>query len=893
MDKNLLKLLICGFIFVFCVSFLCAQSKETGAIEGIVTDEDMSPLPGTSVTLSSPNLIGGPRVTLTSESGKYRFVLLPPGTYTIEVRLEGFVPAKREGVRLSVGVTLTADFVLQMGAIQEEVLVVAETPLIDIKSSSTGEVTLDEQYLDAIPNSNVTMKIVDLAPGVTQSSNQEQVGSAFGADVGSGVQVQSDGLNYADPTYGYSGSVRIDYNIVQETKIMGIGAPAEYGEVEGVIANVITKSGGNDFHGNVGLIYQDEGWNSTNTDVEELKAPAESLFDLNGNLGGPFIKDRLWFFAGYRRFDREQQVTGYPDPAGWKRDNFFFKLTAQATSKTRLQAYFAYEPLKYTNLGGAQISFEAASQQDDKQRILNLSLFHIFSDSTFLEGKIAGFYYTALGDGKQGRDVSGRADIVTGMTTVNSSSFVDAKIKRTTASAALSHYIEKFLGSHDFKLGFYYSSGTSAFAVGFNGGSFFQDSMGSPFLRIDWQGLDSDTTNRTLSFYIQDSWKVSKRLVINPGLRLNIYRGIGNKSGDTIYKTSGLAPRIGFSFDPWGDNRTVIKAHYGWYYAGMKSSNFKKVDDIWYDQVLNIYVPPFGYFEYLRLTLGGFTTIDPNIKHPRQEEFTVGIDRELVKDLSLSVNYIWRNMKNLIFDVNTVANYVPFQTPDPETGAVYTIYGQTNPGQLQLLYTNPKNDGTYDSVIVDPKRKYQALEVVLHKRFSNNWMLLASYVYSKSRGTIANTYGGSQASDQTGSIFSDPNYQINLDGRPFQDPTHMFKLQGAAILPLDFSLSVNFSYITGTTYTRMLPVFLPQGLINIMTEENGSRRLDAYVTLDIRLEKQFRFKDRFRIGIFADAFNLFNRSVPTSVLDVAGPNFETPTALTLPRAVRAGVRFFF
>ena len=876
------------FIFLLPISLAYSQSKETGAIVGTVKDDELKPLPGVSVILSSPNLIGGPKTATTNEYGKYRFVALPPGTYSVDVKLEGFVPAKSERIELSVGVTLTADFVLKVGGIEKTIEVIGKPPLIDVRGSSTAEIALDRSYLENIPNRNVTLGIVNLAPGVTNT------GSAFGGEENSGILAESDSVNNTESLYGSGMAVRLDYNAVQEAKIMGVGAPAEYDGIEGIMANMITKSGGNNLQAHGEFIYEGKSWNSSNTSIEALKPPVESYYDANAYLGGPLIKDKLWFFTSFRHERTKQDVTGFSSPIDDKKYNGLFKVTAQATKSTRIQGFFDLERWKIDNWNATSLtSPEAAYAFDLHNNVWNASLLHTFSNSTFLEAKIAGYSGAQVFQGNEGKDTPSHYDLVTGRATGNSGYYGNMPIQRLQLNASLSHHAEDFIiGTHDFKFGVQYENGNSQLQQGYSGGKEYIDVLGSPYLLIKWAGFESHTDCRTLSFFAQDSWNVTSRLTINPGLRYNLFRGIGKITDQTIYKNSGVAPRIGFSYNLFGDNSTVLKAHYGWYYSSLKGNYFKAIDDKYQPLTYSIWLGPgVGYFDFLTLNLGGTYKMDPNIKHPRQEEFTVALERELIKDFSLSVTYILRNGENFIQDVNYTGTYVPQQIVDPGTGKTITVWLQTNPGNNKYILTNPGVGGPYDAVKVDPKKRYQALEFVLNKRFSNKWMMIASYIFSKTRGTFSNEFGGSQPGLY--GLYNDPNNQTNAYGSPNDDPTHMFKLQATTILPFGISCGINFTYESGTTYTRTLPVLLPQGLVYINAEERGARRLKPYESLDFRIEKQFYLGDRYKLGVFADAFNLFNRSVATAVLNTSGPNFENPISLTSPRAIRAGVRFFF
>jgi hypothetical protein len=233
---------------------------------------------------------------------------------------------------------------------------------------------------------------------------------------------------------------------------------------------------------------------------------------------------------------------------------------------------------------------------------------------------------------------------------------------------------------------------------------------------------------------------------------------------------------------------------------------------------------------------------------------------------------------------------------DPDTGQEYTVYNQVNPGENNYIITNPKK-GQYPIVAFTPSLTYSGLEVVLNKRFSHRWQLLASYVYSKAKGTNDNQgwsdVAGTRSSvSGTSSLFSDPNYHINAEGTPTIDPTHMLKMQASVILPFDITLGVNFSYITGNTYNRYIPVSLDQGRTRILSDKFGSiYRYPARANLDLRLAKSFNIK-KLRADFILDVFNLFNADTVTG-LQTDSYDFESVYSLVTPRRFRAGFRLNF
>ncbi len=341
------KLLFTSLALVLCVASLAfAQSRETGALTGKVADEEGNALPGVSVTLTSPNLMGT-RVVVTDAGGLFRFPALPPGGYQVRAELSGFGTVIRENIRLTTTSTLDIGLVMRPTALAEEVRVIGQAPTVDVKSTETASVTLTSEILRNMPYSNFTSDIVNMAPGVNNDT-------AYGASTGTGISYQMDGVGVGDPDSG-TAWVFLDSNIVEEAKIMGVGLPAEYGNFTGVIFNLVTKSGGNKFSGHMEFLFQGKKddspkglWQSDNNgayadDFPEVTSPLAKLMDLNFHLGGPLVKDKLWFFAGLQWYRSWDYPTGFPMAIDYKQPRGFLKLTSQLTPSLNVNASIEYD----------------------------------------------------------------------------------------------------------------------------------------------------------------------------------------------------------------------------------------------------------------------------------------------------------------------------------------------------------------------------------------------------------------------------------------------------------------------------------------------------------------------------------------------------------------------
>ncbi|MCP5105241.1 MAG: TonB-dependent receptor [bacterium] len=894
-------------IFIFTVALVClpgyGQSKENGAVEGKVFSEEQA-LPGVEVTLTSPNLMGGKRVTVTNTDGKYRFVALPYGEYAVVASLEGFSTVKKTGIKVTVGKTVTIDFSMTLGKITEQIEVTGSA-LIDVKDSQTAVATISRELIEHMPNSQTVANIVNLAPGVTQDS-------AFGAH-DYGVQYQIDGVDVSDPGLG-SSYVFIDYGVVEEAQVMGIGAPAEYGGFTGIVFNTVTKTGSNTLQGMFDSYVQLNDWNASNTDSEDLTPPADGYYNAHLSLGGPFVKDKLWFFAAAQYLQRKRDITGYPEASVYDQPRLFFKLTYQPNEDNRFSLFLHIDRYDGNNRAASvYTTTDAVRDQKSPEMAFNGSYLHVFNDTTFFEAKFAGFlsYYKLLPH--SGYDTPGHKDIVSQMRTENWSTYYHSYRTHIQVNTALSHHADDFIaGSHDFKFGLEGDYNPNKDEWGYPGGRYYYDNNydyypGANYYRYDYEGYSTPSKGLRVSAFVQDSWEVSDRLKINAGVRINYNRGTLEDPVGTIFKPEiAIAPRIGFTFDLFGDHTTAIKAHYGRYYENLvtgKFSNMAILPDfigyLWGPVYNEWYGGSYGdeWVHVWTENSGATTTsVDENLGMPYMDQFTVGIERELFRDLSVGVTLIHRVNKNFIDRVLTNGQFEQVPFFDDETGNTYMVYSQVNdPSDNQYIITNP-HEGDYGIVMFEPIRKYTGIELLLNKKFSNNWTLLASYVYSKTTGNVDNYWLGRGANASGNStMFRDPNPQINADGRLSIDPTHMVKIQGSIVLPWKINVGFNFSYMTGNTYNRILYVSseINQRAQDLLADEAGSKyRYPAQTNLDLRVQKDFTF-GKIRVGVLADVFNLFNDGTVEEVVTEAGPEFGEIVGIVYPRRFRIGLRVYF
>lgn len=593
--KQTQVILLMSFLLLLTGSIL---AQETGEIVGKVVDDEGVGLPGVSITATSPSL-QGKRAVLSDNSGAYRFSLLPMGTYKLTFELKGFTAVTEENVGVKLGMTTSTKTILKPATIEAQLTVVAEAPLID-KTKSDTSLNLNSKELAQIPVQGRTInEVMNYTPGVTGVRHNTTMGTGgggtdFGAgsfrgEGASGNNWLVDGLSKRGSTEHDSG-VKVNYDAWDEVQIISDGFTPEMGSTYGGIINIVTKSGGNRFHGEVGGLFWDHGLRADRkAQLSIAVEPVTSKYNGFANLGGPIIKDKLWFFVSdnlWRTADDNQggQVGWLTLPPGKKRvntNNIFGKLTWALRENHTLSASGTYDSF-LSQQGGFGLP-ELYTKYDYKDYAYRLNYKGIFGANTLLEAVV----------GRSSRDqaevpLSGNLgpcqfwynDINQG--TGNSFDKWGSVDRRTDFTSRFTRYLntEKF-GNHEFGLGisYYYMyhrswdelCGKDWLIVPtenyWTGGSYITfDKLGVPAQLSQYRNLDYFNKGRGWSFYLKDKMTFG-RLNVMLGLRSesqNIFDD-QNKKVESISWGWGkfLSPRLSLSWDVTGDGVNVLKLGLG------------------------------------------------------------------------------------------------------------------------------------------------------------------------------------------------------------------------------------------------------------------------------------------------------------------------------------------
>lgn len=899
-----------------------AQSTTTGSIRGTVTDSEGGVLPGVSVTASSSALVAGRITATTDEHGVYRFPALPPGTYTIEATLPGFRTVRQENVRIVITQTLNVDLRMAMAKLAEEITVVAEAPTVSTVSNNVTN-TLTTEYLDRQPLPRDVNALINYAPGVNDSR-------AYGATEERDNAYNLDGVDISDPGSGEHWLLP-NFDWLQEVQVSGLGADAEYGGFTGAVFNLVTKSGGNEFHGDASVYYSGDLFgrnlvarNAPKNGDESLEpSKLESDVDISLSLGGAIKKDALWYFVSgeERRTDEEpfqpSEIIPYESVHNTttKLSRYLAKFTYQMNPNNRFVVLGDYDG-KYEDHRGLDYETlaSATQKQESPNYSYNLTWDSIVNAANFFTVKFTGF------DGKDDRlpyngiNTPGYIDSNTGYAWGNYNWEHLYRPKRWSFDVSWNLFADSLFGandSHSFKFGANYERGTVDEQRTRTGGftyyddSYYCDSIdqyfSDPFCGVYSTDVGNEIHLRSkqtgINVYAQDSMRL-KRVTINYGVRYTKYTaGFDNVSGN-VYDVHMFAPRIGFVWDVRGDGRTAVKAHFGRYYDGMFTYLYDRYDGA------GVFTPyrycdynfDTGAYDICGILSTNSAAMDPNIKHPYTDQYVATVEQQLSANTMVGVDYIYRRTRDLIAMVNTNGDYQDLEAPDnPITGAPLPFYDLQTP-PTYLLTNPPKAYRDYDSVMV----RFQ-------KHYSDGWMMDASLVY-------ANLEGNTYASDGYASEWSDLNGQTNADGRLPGFNKWAFKLSGSVDLPYGFRASGYYSYLSGEYWTPTVQIrgLYQNGRPYVYMEPRGSEKLPSRNTVDLRLAKLFKVGRGITLNVFVDAFNVFNSDTVTSVNTTwgryyydytVGPTtdgwdgprsgYRNPLSIEAPRELRLGARFSF
>jgi hypothetical protein len=935
-------------------------TATTGQIEGTIIDEQGGALPG--VVIGARNTeTGFERSSTTDSNGLYRLSLLPIGTYELTAELTGFGTVKRGGVEVHVGENITVPIEMRVAAVQETVTVTAESPVIEVSRSHVAN-TINETSIDSLPiNGRRFQDFVLLTPGTVVESQRN--GTSINGQRGINASYAIDGASYDNPFFGgIRGGERsgqaytISQEAIREFQVSNSGYVAEFGRSGGGVVNAVTKSGTNDVSGSGFWFFQNQDFVA---DDPFGNPPVDfTRHQFGGSVGGPIRLDRVHYFLVYDQQTRDNPLviqfpsdpTGVPrfgDTGTFERDGNLWKTTVTQTNdiwttlgrvdvqlSERNHMWTRYnwsynEALNGTNTGPTDRANTNNGTEKDRIDTFVTQLDSVLSASRLNELR---FQYSRE-DRPREPNTLDPTITVSGFGTAGRVTFLPSL--ETDYRYQVVDNFTWLLGTHSFRVGADVNlvHVKQPFFLSRSGGEYRFNSLddylatvaGQQRWRDFRQGFgraDVDFWQKEFAVYLQDSWKVQPNLSLNYGLRYEAQVEPQPDAPNPTYPLTGqipsdmdnFGPRFGLSWDPWKDNRGVVRANAGLYFSRTPAL---------------LLVSPFTNNGVAQLQLTFTPTspgapVFPNVlaappagvagprsdinifadefENPRTFQGTVGIEREIATNLTIGADAVYARMRHLerLFDAN-----LPPGVCCAADGRLVYVLGATNPIGLprpdanfnRILRAEDTARGMYAALMLSARKRFMSGE----RWFQRGLQTQVFYTYARSKDDDSNERNFS------GTFYQDWEFLEREYTWSNNDVRHSFGASATWTLPADFQLGAIVAARSGVPYTRGA-VFVDlnfngtfdddREFVNGVDTGRNAFRQPNYYKLDLRVTKSVRIGSQQSVEVGLDAFNLLNNS--NEIVGnpnrnfVSNPNVGvTNEFLGVPRSAQISLRYRF
>jgi hypothetical protein len=939
-----------------------------GRLAGTATDAQGAVLPGVTVTVTSPALIGT-RSAVTEADGRYLFPALPSGAYKLVFELQGFRQNVRENIQVVLGQTITVDAQMQIGGLTENVVVTGASPVVDVATTKIGT-NLKGEELIGVPNSTDAWGALSEAPGVRMngfdvggSHKSQQSGyEVFG--VQNQARVVTDGV---DHTEGVGGTgFYADYFANEEVSVSALGADVEMNSPGAAIVATI-KSGGNTFKGIEHLSYEPGSFVGSNGAPSDISArgyrcppnasgtlqcanPNLLFWEGHLDLGGPIMRDKVWFYGAYNHFKIDKVVAGVAEEVATDLgifDNYTGKITGKLSQSNTLIGYIQrgrkQKPLRGLSTLRPPESIQA---QDSWSTMYKGEWQWVASSRAFLNVNVGmlrlAWPMVPAVDPTVRRPELDRSTLAVRGAGWNSFTTVRNKPQ---VKAQMTYYApQKNAGSHDLKFGYEDLYDSYRFGINGSNGAYrlsypsfasgqadrirFADTGPAGGYGTDW--TVAPIIDRHHSFYAQDRWSPSNRLSITAGVRIDYQKIYYNDalrkpeiadvapdgpifprettvSGATLLSNTDVAPRVGVSYNLSPKGQTVLKAFWGRYYNnladGFSSANPGGTNYAEYnflDQNRNNRYDGPSELGALRLRLGGASsTVNPDVKTPHTDEISGSLEHQFWGESSARFTYVRKNQYD----------YVPFYYSPlipAWLGRVNVPTRVVDGSEVFNLLDVPdsiadQTNTTFDNW-PDGDFHYDTIEVAFNKRFSDRFFFQSSFDHiwrNELRSADISNWGNSTplATDPIG---VGPQISIN-PAAPNRQQSTMYHMQmsGRYTFPMDVGIALNYRMQSGFPYARIIDESVSATpTLNVcnfectfFVENIDQNRSELVNLMNFRIDKSFPV-GRSKITAMLDIYNLLNAD-PVTNFNLFSNDYKRVIAVLDPRVFMAGFRFEF
>jgi outer membrane receptor protein involved in Fe transport len=957
-----LSLVACLLFSLTAVSSARGQAGTSFVLQGTVRDSSGAVIPGATVTAKDVSL-GVTRAQTTDGNGHYILPALPPqGVWDITVEAHGFAVQILTGMTFLANSQPVLDFSLKPGGIEQRLTVASEAPLVETDKPEIDQTITQAQVNDLPLNGRNFFTLAQLAPGAV-SLDQGTGGLTFNGQGERQLTILADGMTnqlreirtLPGDLSGANGTFNL--SVVDDVQVITNNFSAEFGRSPAGVINVVTKSGTNDWHG-TGFIYGRPGtWDATNALTGQN--PDFDRAQWGATIGGPIVRDKIHFIGSYEQEHQTQYDAGITSPLQtnpgqlivqpFKSINLFGKADAEISKNNRLDVRYNLlrSRVDNINVGGLNTTQQADLIIDNPQNV-TAGLTSVLSPHIVNEGRFSWTfdrvdicsedYACSLKPNfadvppeliYPGEGILGPDDSLPQNLRENGFQWSD-KLSQTIGRHNLKYgtdieyyrrfvtFFENFNGTYTFAPDAPYPydpSNPATFPVNFN------ETFPTPGSELG-QGLHYN--ERLLGFYVQDAYNVRHNLTLNLGLRYD-YETL-------LHNTKNWAPRVGLAWDPFGTGKTLVRGSFGLFYATIESSLINRESAMGPDGDVTLDLdagqPLFPTFpnRYSSIPNGGnfikdsvFIPIVRGLssqdfplsvgnkfgylrKTPYTEQVDLGVQRQVAEDVSVSVDYIHVHGVQLLRTEDQ--NPPPFIELSPTNTRTLAQADALRPFGVPSTIPGPLGVqfGGYRELFLQESGDqsfYDALQIVLTKRFSQRFSMQANYTYSHSLSDSDNFRTFS-------SMHLDPTDYLLDRGNSGQNTPHNFTLFGAYEFPLGIRFGGIFTAFSGLPYTGLVG-FDAGGYGNdgSLVERPGLLGRDTFanprsVNLDSSLAKTFKLGERQRLEGRVDMFNSFNKVNVQGVNNVIGldasnpaPGFGQPVAVANGREFQFSVTYSF
>jgi hypothetical protein len=927
----MLKVFLSALLSLTLAAAAFAQSQAiNGTIEGTVADSSGGILPGVTVTITNIDT-GAERAVVTNENGLYRAPLLQLGNYRVRAELQGFKTFEQSGVTLSAGQTAVVNVTLGVGQVNEVVSVTADSPIVDLGKVDQGR-TMNEREIKSLPlTSRNPYNYALLQPGVTGFETQE-----FGVPriTANGallrVNYQIDGNDNTEKDRAGLRQMPMSEVMIREVKVVTTGYAPEFGQTMGLVYNAITPSGSNLFKGQASYRLQRKSFAALPFFATSSVKPPTDVNVFTADNGGPIIKDKTFYFAGYENTRRDlsggrvititpanEARLGLNDPAYMPAlENTKFaigKVDHQLSPSQRLSVrYIFFDNFITNNIGGGITSVQRASNFSDRQHSTAGQLVSTFGNSLLNEARLQ--YATRAQSRAPGTQPgTGPAITISGVASFGGpiGAAADSGFGFTEGIFSLTDNFTFLRANHSYKLGgavqavhdtrtqtqfqLYTFPSVDAYLAAKSGASPFGYTTFAQFF-----GQPSYEYNtRAYSVFAQDDWRLRPNIKLLYGLRYDLYAppaGVANaplaSSQSFPRDKNNVQPRVGLVYAIGADGLTVVRANSGLMYDQPINAMYEQaiINDGTAFRASSSFQPnQTGAPAFPNVLSSGVGTpsntawtVDPAFQIARMWQSNVQVERGFGTDFSATLGVSYTRGTNLPLVSNT--NLI-----NP-TGALT---------DGRSIYSTAVNVGTrvdprYNSIFVTQAlgdSNYKAMTLQLARRFSHGIQWDLAYTLATSEDTAPIT---STLSVQGDAGREDPSSLERDRGPNILDQRHTFvaslvaqpsvkvdsRAMGALLNNNQFALAIQFA--SGIPVNiRSNRELNNDGISSDRPLEvtRNSLRLPARYNIDARYSRQIPFGQRAAAEIIAELKNVFNTEQWSGVNStVATDALGNPTA---------------